>query len=124
MLQKGSWVAVIDNSGVSRLKIIGCFEGYQPRFVNANQIFLASVQRLRPRVLTKLKKGELSKALLLQTKKNYQRNSGLSFKAGISTAALLTTQERPVATRLKGFISKDLRKTRHLRMAFLGAGFF
>ena len=71
MIQKGTLLKVIDNSSVYLVKCIGIFEGYKKRYASLSQLILVSVQKIRSKTktLSKVKKGEIFKAVVVRLKK-------------------------------------------------------
>lgn len=124
MIQKGTLLKVIDNSSVYLVKCIGIFEGYKKRYASLSQLILVSVQKIRSKTKTgsKVKKGEIFKAVVVRLKKRKQRLSGFCLSFDFSAVALLTSQEKPLATKVKGMVAKELRSTKFLRIASLANG--
>lgn len=124
MIQKGTLLKVIDNSSVYTVKCIGIFEGYKKRYAKISQLILVSVQKIRSKSKTssKIKKGEIFKAVVVRLKKKTQRSSGFFLNFSSSAAVLLNSQEKPIGTKIRGMISKELRSTKFLRIAALANG--
>ena len=90
MIQKGGLLKNVDNSGVYLVKCIGIFGGYKKRYAQVGQEILISVQKIRSKSKTtvKAKKGEILKAVVIRSKKNHARNSGLTFSFDSSVVSL------------------------------------
>jgi large subunit ribosomal protein L14 len=123
MIQVGTHLKVADNSGAREVYCIGVLSGYKQRYSYIGDIIKVSVRKIRNRrrESVKIKKGEISDALIVRTKFSSVNNTGLiSFFE--NSVVLLTKQKKLVGTRLFGAFSKSFRTTKYMRLAFLGAG--
>jgi len=68
MIQKGTYLNVIDNSGVKKICCIYVGKGYRKRYANIGDVIVASVKSLRFKVNLKLKKGSIIKAVVVRNK--------------------------------------------------------
>jgi large subunit ribosomal protein L14 len=70
MIQNGTFLNVIDNSGAKQVYCIKILTGYKKRYAGIGDIIVVSVKslRLKRRVTSKLKKGDVMKALIVRTK--------------------------------------------------------
>jgi len=124
MIQKGTLFKVVDNSGAKKACCIHVCGGYRKRYGNIGDFIIVSVKSLRTqrRDTSKVKKGDVSKALIIRTK-NYRfsySNENSSFLE--NSIVLLNNQNKLLGTRLFGPIHKEFRFTKHLRLISLAAG--
>jgi large subunit ribosomal protein L14 len=124
MIQKGSYINIIDNSGAKEVSCIHVFGGYRKRYGYLGDIVLCSVKSLRKkrRTVSKIKKGDIVRVLLVRTKKptlslhshciSYFENGGI----------ILNNQNKFVSTRIFGSLPKSFRYTKFLRAVSLSSG--
>jgi large subunit ribosomal protein L14 len=122
MVQVGTILKSVDNSGAKTVKCIGGFSGYKQRYALFGNIITVSVQKLRVRRRTfvKVKKGQVLQALIIRTKKNLKNSTSLSFFE--NSVVLLNKQKKLIGTRIFGSLPKNLRYTKFLRITFLARG--
>jgi len=124
MLQVGSSLRVIDNSGAKIAQCIHIITPYKSNFACIGDLILVSIRRVRKnRADTiKISKGKIFRAVILRTKKfnNYVR--GNKYKFLENGAVLLTSQNKLVATRIFGPITKNFRYTKYLKLLIVSSG--
>ena len=125
MIQKGSKLCVIDNSGARFVSCIHVSGGYRRRYAFTGDTIVVSVKKLRNqrKLLSKVKKGEIIKALIIRTKTGLKSYSAehLTFKE--NSVVLFSKQNKLIGTRLFGTIPSHFRYTRHLKLVSLASGF-
>jgi large subunit ribosomal protein L14 len=124
MIQNGTYLNVIDNSGA---KVVYCIQvkgGYKKRYANIGDIITVSIKALRSkrRSTSKVKKGEVLKALVVRTKSGLTDYSNKSTKFFENSVILLNNNKRPIGTRIFGVLPKLFRYTKHLKIASLSSG--
>ena len=72
MIQKGTYLNVIDNSGAKEVCCIHVLNGYRKRYAVIGDVIVVSIKslRIKRRSHAKVKKGEVLKALIVRTKTN------------------------------------------------------
>ena len=125
MIQSGTVLNVIDNSGAKEVRCIKVLGGYRKRYAYIGDLIVVSVIALRTKrkISTKVKKGEVLKALLVRTKTPLKYFSGgecLHFFE--NSVVLLNNQHKPIGTRIFGSLPQKIRYTKHLRLASLSSG--
>jgi len=123
MIQKGSILNVIDNSGGRFVKCIGIYQGFNSRYAFLGSKILISVKRLRKkrRKFSKVKKGFVTYGLIVQAKKKPFSNSNHTTFLN-NSVVLLNFQNRIIGTRVFGVLPKFLRYTRYMRVISLSSG--
>lgn len=126
MIQSGSFLNVIDNSGAKKVHCIKVLGGYKKRYGFVGDILVVSVKSMRNRRqnASKIKRGDVVKALIIRTKTPTSYFSSDSLSSFDNSVILLTRQSKLLGTRVFGGISKDFRYTSYLRIASLSAGLF
>ena len=107
MIQMQSNLFVADNSGAKRVQCIKVLGGSKRRFASIGDIIVVSIKDAIPRA--KVKKGEVFKAVIVRTSKAFGRTDGSTIKFDRNAAVLLDKQEEPIATRIFGPVTRELR---------------
>tara|TARA_Y100000590_G_C15471998_1_gene920535 strand:- start:147 stop:515 length:369 start_codon:yes stop_codon:yes gene_type:complete len=117
MIQMQSHLFVADNSGARKIQCIKVLGGSKRRFAKIGDIIVVSIKDAIPR--GKVKKGEVFKAVIVRTKKTLSRNDGTSIKFDKNAAVLLDKQEEPIATRIFGPVTRELRTKKFMKIISL-----
>ena len=124
MIQVGSILNVIDNSGAKKVSCIKVIKGFKKRYAFLGDNILVSVKKLRKRrkALSKVKKGEIYQALIvrLKTKSFSKTCDGVSCIE--NSVVLLNKQNKFIGTRVFGSILKFFRYTKYMRLIFMSNG--
>ena len=108
---------VADNSGARRIQCIKVLGGSKRRFASIGDIIVVSIKDAIPR--GKVKKGEVFKAVVVRTKKHFCRPDGTSVRFYKNAAFLLDKQEEPIATRIFGPVTRELRNKKFMKIISL-----
>jgi len=124
MIQQQTILKVADNSGAKTVKCIKVLGGFKKRYAKLGDIVVVSVQQLRnkSKKTSKVSKGEVFRALVVQTKKRYRKKDGSSFVLQENAVALINKQGNPIGTRILGPIPKILKKTKFMKFVSLSIG--
>ena len=117
MIQMQSNLFVADNSGARRVQCIKVLGGSKRRFASIGDIIVVSIKDAIPKA--KVKKGEVFKAVVVRTKKEFGRNDGTTIKFDKNAAVLLDKQEEPIATRIFGPVTRELRTKKFMKIISL-----
>ena len=117
MIQMQSNLFVADNSGAKKIQCIKVLGGSKRRFASIGDIIVVSIKDAIPRA--KVKKGEVFKAVIVRTSKEFTRNDGSTIRFDKNAAVLLDKQEEPVATRIFGPDTRELRKKKFMKIISL-----
>jgi large subunit ribosomal protein L14 len=125
MIQKGTCLNVVDNSGAKIVRCIQVVKGYRNRYANIGDIIIVSIQslRIKRRVTTKVKKGDVCKALIIRTKSSLKNYDLEELKFFNNDVVLLSRQDKLFATRVFGLVPKIFRFSKYLRIVSLSSGF-
>ena len=110
-------LTVADNSGARLIQCIKVLGGSKRRFASIGDIIVVSIKDAIPR--GKVKKGEVFKAVVVRTKKDYGRVDGTSIRFDKNAAVLLDKQEEPIATRIFGPVTRELRTKKFMKIISL-----
>ena len=117
MIQMQSNLFVADNSGAKRIQCIKVLGGSKRRSASIGDIIVVSIKDAIPRA--KVKKGDVYKAVIVRTSKDFQRNDGTSIRFDKNAAVLLDKQEEPIATRIFGPVTRELRNRGQMKIISL-----
>ena len=117
MIQMQSKLDVADNSGARKIQCIKVLGGSKRRFASIGDIIVVSIKDAIPR--GKVKKGEVLKAVVVRTKKDFKRNDGTTIRFDKNAAVLLDKQEEPIATRIFGPVTRELRTKKFMKIISL-----
>lgn len=125
MIQKGTYLNVIDNCGAKEVCCIHVSGGYRKRYAVIGDMIVVSVKslRIKRRSNAKIKKGEVLKALVVRTKTSLKSYSLEQLNFLENSVVLLTRQEKLIGTRVFGSVPSSFRYTRYLRIVSLASGF-
>ena len=108
---------VADNSGARRIQCIKVLGGSKRRSASIGDIIVVSIKDAIPRA--KVKKGDVYKAVVVRTKKDFMRNDGTIIKFDRNAAVLLSPQGEPIGTRIFGPVTRELRAKNYMKIISL-----
>ena len=117
MIQMQSNLFVADNSGARKIQCIKVLGGSKRRSASIGDIIVVSIKYAIPRA--KVKKGDVYKAVIVRTSKDFQRNDGSTIRFDKNAAVLLDKQEEPIATRIFGPVTRELRTKKFMKIISL-----
>ncbi len=117
MIQMQSNLSVADNSGARRIQCIKVLGGSKRRFASIGDIIVVSIKDAIPKA--KVKKGDVYKAVIVRTSKDFQRVDGTAIRFDKNAAVLLDKQEEPIATRIFGPVTRELRSKKFMKIISL-----
>jgi len=117
MIQERSKLEVADNSGAKKLGCIKVLGGSRKRYGTVGDIIVASVKEVIPN--SKVKKGEVVKAVVVRTKKEIRRKDGSYVKFDDNSAVIINQYTEPVGTRIFGPVARELRAKKFMKIVSL-----
>jgi large subunit ribosomal protein L14 len=117
MIQTESNLDVADNSGARRVQCIRVLGGSQRRYAGLGDVIVVAVQEALPNA--KVKKGEVAKAVVVRTTREYQRADGTYIKFDTNSAVLINAQNEPIGTRIFGPVARELRGKKFMKIISL-----
>ena len=117
MIQTESQLLVADNSGAKLIQCIKVIGGSKRRYARIGDIIIVSIKDAIPR--SKVKKGEVQRAVIVRTKKPLIREDGSSIKFDSNSAVLLDKSNEPIGTRIFGPVTRELRKKNMMKLVSL-----
>ncbi|MFC2358095.1 50S ribosomal protein L14 [Porphyromonas endodontalis] len=107
MIQQESRLKVADNSGAREVLCIRVLGGTRRRYASVGDIIVVSVKSVVPS--SDVKKGAVSKALIVRTKKEIRRADGSYIRFSDNACVLLSTSGDLRGTRIFGPVARELR---------------
>ena len=117
MIQQESRLAVADNSGAKEVLCIRVLGGSGRRYARVGDKIVVTVKTAIPG--GNVKKGEVSRAVVVRTKKEYRRKDGSYIRFDENAAVLLNDQDEPLGTRIFGPVARELREKQYMRIVSL-----
>lgn len=117
MIQQESRLNVADNSGAKEVLCIRVLGGSGRRYAGIGDQIVVSVKSAIPG--GNVKKGEVSRAVIVRTKKEFRRKDGSYIRFDENAAVLLNAQGEPRGTRIFGPVARELREREYMRIVSL-----
>ncbi|MBI2608267.1 MAG: 50S ribosomal protein L14 [Deltaproteobacteria bacterium] len=108
---------VADNSGAKELGVIRILGGSKRRYASLGDVVVVSIKEAIPR--TKVKKGQVAKAVIVRTKKEVSREDGSYVRFDDNSAVLIDNNQEPIGTRIFGPIARELRAKKFTKIISL-----
>jgi len=117
MIQQETRLAVADNSGAKEVLCIRVLGGSKRRYAGVGDKIVVSVKNAIPG--GNVKKGDVSKAVVVRTKKEFRRKDGTYIRFDENAAVLLNDADEPRGTRIFGPVARELRDKQFMRIVSL-----
>ena len=117
MIQKESRLKVADNSGAREVLCISVLEGTKRRYASVGDKIVVTVKSAIP--TSNVKKGTVSRAVIVRTRKEVRRNDGSYIRFDDNACVLLSPQDEPLATRIFGPVARELRERKFMKIVSL-----
>lgn len=117
MIQQESKLAVADNSGAKEVLVIKVLGGTKKRYAGIGDKVIVSVKTALPS--GNIKKGTVSRAVIVRTRKETRRPDGSYIRFGENAAVLLTPNDEPRGTRIFGPVARELREKQFMKIVSL-----
>lgn len=117
MIQPQSRLKVADNSGAREIMCIRVLGGSRVRYGRVGDVIVASVKAANPN--SNVKKGEVVRAVIVRTAKEYGRTDGSHIRFDDNAAVLIGRENQPRGTRIFGPVARELREKQFMRIVSL-----
>ena len=118
MIQETTRLKVADNTGARVIMCIRVMGGSNRRYAGVGDIIIASVKSATPNGT--VKKGEVVRAVVVRTAKEYGRSDGSYIKFDENAAVLLEKDNsNPRGTRIFGPVGRELREKGFMKIVSL-----
>jgi large subunit ribosomal protein L14 len=117
VIQAQTKLNVADNSGAKLLLCIKVLGGSRRRYASVGDVVVVSVKEAMPN--SKVKKGDVMRAVVVRTAKEIRRADGSYIKFDDNSAVLINQQNEPIGTRIFGPVARELRAKRFMKIISL-----
>ena len=117
MIQQESRLRVADNSGAKEVLCIRVLGGTKKRYASVGDKIIVSIKDAIPSGT--VKKGTVSKAVIVRTKKEVRRKDGSYIRFDDNACVLLTATEEIRGTRIFGPVARELRENNFMKIVSL-----
>ncbi len=117
MIQTTTRLDVADNSGAKSVMCIKVLGGSKRKYAAIGDIIVVSIKAALPN--SKVKKGDVCKAVIVRTKKALGRSDGSFIRFDTNSAVLINAQLEPIGTRIFGPVARELRAKKFTKIISL-----
>lgn len=117
MIQQQTRMDVADNSGAKELFCIKVLGGTRRKYASVGDVVIVSVKEAIPN--SKVKKGEVHKAVIVRTRRAVRRPDGSAIRFDDNSAVLINNQMEPIGTRIFGPVARELRAKKFMKIVSL-----
>ena len=117
MIQQESRLGVADNSGAKEVLVIRVLGGTKKRYASIGDKVVVTVKSALSS--SNMKKGTVSKAVIVRTKKEIRRKDGSYIRFEDNAAVLLNNNDEPRGSRIFGPVARELREKQFMKIVSL-----
>jgi large subunit ribosomal protein L14 len=117
MIQTETVLDVADNSGAKRVACIKVLGGSRRRYAKVGDVIVVAIQEAHPQ--SRVKKGEVARAVVVRTRREYQRADGTYIKFDTNSAVIINKDNEPIGTRIFGPVARELRGKKFMKIVSL-----
>ncbi len=117
MIHEYTMVKMADNAGARTAKCIRVLGGTRKRYASVGDIIVVAVHNVIPN--GPLQEGQVAKAVVVRTKKEYRRPDGSYIRFDENAAVLINDDKEPRGTRIFGPVARELRDKQFMRIVSL-----
>ena len=117
MIQQETRLKVADNSGAKELLCIKVLGGTRKKYAKLGDLIIVTVKKAIPGGV--IKKGEVTKAVIVRTRKELRRKDGSYIRFDDNAAVLVNENKEPQGTRVFGPVARELREKSFMKILSL-----
>ena len=117
MIQQQTICESADNSGARRLMCIRVLGGTRRRYASLGDIIVVTVKEALPN--SKVKKGDVKRAVIVRTAKEVRRSDGSYIKFDKNAVVIISEAKEPIGTRIFGPVARELRAKNFMKIISL-----
>ena len=117
MIQQETRLRVADNTGAKSVLCIKVLGGSGRKYARLGDLIIVSVKKAIPGGVGK--KGDVSTAVIVRTKKELRRKDGSYIRFDENAAVLLDNNKEPKGTRVFGPVARELREKKYMKILSL-----
>lgn len=121
MIQMQTIVDVADNSGAKTARCIRVLGGTHRRTAGLGDIIVVSVQKAIPGANEQVRKGKVTRGVIVRTTKATRRADGSYVKFDKNAIVLVDNEGEPRGTRIFGAVARELRDRRYMKIVSLAS---
>jgi large subunit ribosomal protein L14 len=117
MIQMQTVLDVADNSGARKVFCVKVLGGSHRMYADLGDVIVVSIREAYPG--SKVKKGDVAKAVIVRTAKEVRRPDGSYIKFDGNGAVLINKDLEPIGTRIFGPVARELRAKKFMKIISL-----
>lgn len=117
MIQDNTYLNVADNSGAKKVMCIKVLGGSKRKYASVGDIIVVAVKDALPNA--PIKKGEVKKAVIVRTHKEYRRADGTYIRFDDNACVIIDASNNPVGKRIFGPVARELRDVDFMKIVSL-----
>lgn len=117
MIQQETRLRVADNTGAKEILCIHVLGGSKRKYAHVGDVIIAAVKSASPGGT--VKKGEVVRAVIVRTAKEYKRPDGSHIRFDDNAAVIINAQNAPRGTRIFGPVARELRERQFMKIVSL-----
>jgi large subunit ribosomal protein L14 len=117
MIQTQTILNVADNSGAKKAMCIKVLGGSKRKYATVGDVIVVAVKSAVPN--SKIKKGNVEKAVIIRTHKEVRRPDGSYIRFADNAAVIIDDKYEPIATRIFGPVARELREHGYTKIVSL-----
>ena len=119
MIQQETRLKVADNSGAKEVLCFKILGGSRRRYASIGDLIVVTVKNAIPGGM--VKKGEVTRAVVVRTRKEVRRKDGSYIRFDDNAAVLLTSAGEPRGTRIYGPVARELRDGGYMKIVSMAS---
>ncbi len=117
MIQEYTLLTIADNSGAKTARCIRILGGSGRRYARVGDIVVVAIRSAIPSGT--IKKGQVTRAVVVRTRKEIGRKDGSYIRFGENAAVIINEDKEPVGTRIFGPVARELREQKFMKIVSL-----
>ena len=117
MIQQETRLAVADNTGAKEVLCFKVLGGSRRRYASVGDLIMVTVKQAMPNGM--VKKGDITRAVVVRTKKEIRRKDGSYIRFDENAAVIINENKEPVGTRIFGPVARELRDKKFMKIISL-----
>ena len=119
MIQQETRLKVADNSGAKEVLCFKILGGSRRRYASIGDLIVVTVKNAIPGGM--VKKGEVTRAVVVRTRKEVRRKDGSYIRFDDNAAVLLSSAGEPRGTRIFGPVARELRDGGYMKIVSMAS---
>jgi large subunit ribosomal protein L14 len=117
MVQMMSYLNVADNSGAKKAMCVKVLGGSKRKVAGIGDIIVVAIKDALPNA--PIKKGDLERAVVVRTKKEYRRPDGTYIRFDDNACVIIDNTQNPKGKRIFGPVARELREKDYMKIVSL-----